>query len=53
MPNPFLYKQTVVFQTIQFSIGTHFNCQTVLIQTIQFSVSSFNIKNRSISNNSG
>ena len=27
MPNPFLYKLTVLFQTIQFSIITQFNCQ--------------------------
>ena len=45
MPNPFLYKYTVLFQTIKFSIKTQFNCQiiqfsqTILIQTIQFSVS--------------
>ena len=50
-PNPFLYKQTVLFQTIQFSISTQFDLsktllfqviqfiQTVLIQTIHFSIS--------------
>ena len=27
MPNPFLYKQLVLFQTIQFSMSTQFNCQ--------------------------
>ena len=27
MPNPFLYKWTVLFQIIQFSISTQFNCQ--------------------------
>ena len=27
MPNPFLYKKTVLFQTILFSIRTQFNCQ--------------------------
>ena len=27
MPNPFLYKWTVLFQMIQFSISTQFNCQ--------------------------
>ena len=32
MPNPLLYKWSVLFQTIQFS-------QTVLIQTIQFNIS--------------
>ena len=25
MPNPFLYKETVLFQAIQFSISTQFN----------------------------
>ena len=25
MPNPFLYKQTVLFQTIQFSMSKEFN----------------------------
>ena len=51
MPNPFLYKWTVLFQTIQVSISTQFNCpkhfyfklfifnRTVQIQTIQFSIS--------------
>ena len=27
MPNPFLYKQTVLFQIIQFSISAQFICQ--------------------------
>ena len=27
MPNSFLYKQIVLFQTIQFNISTQFNCQ--------------------------
>ena len=27
MLNPFLYKKTVLFQTIQFNISTQFNCQ--------------------------
>ena len=27
MPNPFLYKQRVLFQTIQFNISIQFNCQ--------------------------
>ena len=27
MPNPFLYKDTVLFQTVQFSLSTLFNCQ--------------------------
>ena len=31
MPNPFLYKLTVLFPTIQFSISTQFNCQKHLI----------------------
>ena len=35
MPNPFLYNQTVLFQTIQFSISTQFKCQK--FQAIQFS----------------
>ena len=51
MPNPFLYKKSILFQTIQFSMTTQFNCQktflfqaimfsqTDLIQTIQFSIS--------------
>ena len=26
-PNPFLYKKSVLFQTIQFSMSTQFNCQ--------------------------
>ena len=49
MPNLFLYKWTVLFQTIQFSITTQFNCKnisissnsvkSVLVQTIQFSIS--------------
>ena len=52
MPNPFLYKWTVVFQIIQFSISK-------LFQTIQFSISKlFNAEsifiqmNSCISNNS-
>ena len=35
MPNPFLYKLTVLFQTIQVNICS----QTVLIQPIQFTIS--------------
>ena len=27
MPNPFLYKYSILFQTIQFSMSTQFNCQ--------------------------
>ena len=47
MPNPFLYKKSVLFQTIQFSMSTQSKTflfqaiqfsQTVLIQPIQFSV---------------
>ena len=34
-PNPFLCKQSVPFETIQFSISTQFNCQKYLSQTIQ------------------
>ena len=68
MPNPFLYKWTVLFQTIQFSMHTLFNCQkysiwtiqfsqTVLIKTIQFSISidfvyTVKCQNSSISYNS-
>ena len=44
-----LYKETILFQTIQFSINTQYNnqthfisrysvCQIVLIQTIQLSI---------------
>ena len=51
MPNPFLYKLTVLFQAIQFSMSKQFNCKksflfqaiqfsyTVLIQTIQLNIS--------------
>ena len=28
MPNPFLYKWTVLFQTIWFNISTQFDCET-------------------------
>ena len=43
MPNPFLYTETVLFQTIQFSISTYFsftqlNVQNTSFQTTQFSV---------------
>ena len=37
MPNPFLHKWTVLFQTVQFSISTQFNCQKHSFQAIQFS----------------
>ena len=49
-PNPFLYKQSVLFRTIQFNISTQFDyqkkflfqviqfIQTVLIQPIPFSI---------------
>ena len=38
MPNPFLYKQSVLFQTIQFSMTTLFSMTKIfLFQTIQFS----------------
>ena len=36
IPNPFLYKETVLFQTIQYSISTHLNCQN-------FSISSYSV----------
>ena len=50
MAHPFLYKLTVLFQIIQFSISTQFNCQkynnlyfqfsqTVRIKKTQFSIS--------------
>ena len=47
MPNSFLCKQSVLFQTIQFGMSTQFNCQKHfcfklfkhLYITIQFSVS--------------
>ena len=39
MPNPFLYKLSVLFQTIQFSVNTYLNVKTVLFKTIQFSIS--------------
>ena len=60
MPNPFLCK-SVLFQTIQFSISTQFNCQKhfyfklfkLLYVTIQLSVNTVLMsKNSSISNNS-
>ncbi len=35
MPNPFLYIQTVPFQTIQFIISTVSKSKTVLFQTIR------------------
>ena len=58
MQNPFLYKWTVLFQTIQFSTNIVFvyaqlNVKTVLFQTIQFSVSTVSMsKNSYISSNS-
>ena len=36
MPNSFLYKESVLFQTIQFSVGTVSMSKTVSFQTIQF-----------------
>ena len=39
MPNPFLYKKTVAFQTIQFSVSIYSITKTVPFQTIQFSTS--------------
>ena len=64
MQNPFLYKWTVLFQTIQFKISTQFvkNISissysvesTVLIQTIQVSFCLYSVKcqNSFILNNS-
>ena len=43
MPNPFLYKLSVLFQTIQFSICIQFNCQNHFY---------FKLLNSSNSNNS-
>ena len=55
MPNAFLFEQTVLFQTMQFSISTRFNCQRhvyfklfglvkqLFFQTIKFSVSTVSI----------
>ena len=37
MSNPFSYKYSVLFQTIQITRSTLFNCQTFLFQAIQFS----------------
>ena len=60
MPNPFLYKLSVLFKTIQFSISTQFNGQKhfyfklfkQLYVTIQFSANTVLMsKNSSISNN--
>ena len=60
-PNPFLCKLSVLFQTIQFSISTQFNCQKhfhfklfkQLYVIIQLSVNTVLMsKNSSISNNS-
>ena len=31
MPNPFLYKLSVLFQTIQFTMSIQFNCQNISI----------------------
>ena len=50
-PNPFLYKLSVLFQTIQLSMSTQFNCQKQfyfklfkqLYITIQFSISTVSI----------
>ena len=46
MPNPILYKRTVLIQTIQVSISivfvhTQLNVKTVLFQIIQFSISTY------------
>ena len=50
------FSQTDIIKTIQFNISivfvyTQLNIKTFLFQIIQFSVSSFNVKNSSISNN--
>ena len=61
MPNPFLYKLSILFKTIQFSISSQFNCQKhfyfklfkQLYVTIQLSVNTvLMLKNSFISNNS-
>ena len=54
--NPFLYKETLRFQTIQLNISkvfvdTQLNVKTVLFQSI-WSIISLNVRNSSISNNS-
>ena len=47
------FSQTVLFQTIQFSISSQFHCQNDSISTIQFSLSmQFKYQNSSISSNS-
>ena len=46
IPNPFLWKWTVLFQTIQFCISTQFNCQKQLYFKL------FSWVNSSIWNNS-
>ena len=60
-PNPFLCKYSILFQTIQFSISTQFNCQKhfyfklykQLYVTIQLSENTVLMsKKSSISNNS-
>ena len=33
VPNPFLYKYSGLFQTIQFSIHAQFNCQNISISS--------------------
>ena len=49
MPDPFSYKLTILFQTIQFSLST----KTVLFQIIQFSINTqFKCQNSPISSNS-
>ena len=37
MQKQFLYKETVLIQTIQFSLRTQFNGKNIFFQAIQFS----------------
>ena len=59
MPNPFLYNKTVLFQTIQFSMSTEFNCQKhfyfklfSLVKQFHFKQFSLTYKCSSVSSNS-
>ena len=48
MPNPFLHKWTVLFQIIQFSISTQFNCQKPSYFKLFSLVKRFNFKQFSL-----
>ena len=43
--NPFLYKYSVLFQTIQFSMSTQFYCQNISISNYSIYSNSFNPAN--------